>query len=97
MLTALILICAITGAAVSECAHQNARAVIRVPDEFNNPVTCFLHAQAYLAETSIAGSRQRGPGQDHLRAEQSNCGFALGPTAHLLTRDQARRNIAMRS
>jgi hypothetical protein len=36
--------------------------VIRVPDEFNNPVTCFLRAQAYLAETSIGqelGSEDR--------------------------------------
>jgi hypothetical protein len=62
MLTALILICAVTGAADTACTRQNARAVMRVPHEFNNPVTCFLHAQAYLAETSIGldlGSEDR--------------------------------------
>jgi hypothetical protein len=35
---------------------------MRVPNEFGNPVTCFLHAQAYLAETSIGqelGSEDR--------------------------------------
>jgi len=26
---------------------------MRVPAEFGNPVTCFLHAQAYLAGNSI--------------------------------------------
>jgi hypothetical protein len=26
---------------------------MRVPAEFANPATCFMHAQAYLAETSI--------------------------------------------
>jgi len=60
--TALILVCAVTGAADSECTHHNARAVIRVPNGFSNPVTCFLHAQAYLAETSIGqdlGSEDR--------------------------------------
>jgi hypothetical protein len=27
---------------------------MRVPTEFANPMTCFLHGQAYLAETSLA-------------------------------------------
>ena len=26
---------------------------MRVPAEFGNPITCLMHAQAYLAETSI--------------------------------------------
>jgi hypothetical protein len=26
---------------------------MRVPAEFANPITCLMHAQAYLAETSI--------------------------------------------
>jgi hypothetical protein len=62
MLTALILVCAVTDAADSACTRHNARAVIRVPNEFSNPVTCFLHAQTYLAETSIGqelGSEDR--------------------------------------
>jgi hypothetical protein len=54
MLTALVLICS---AAVTpdlrDCARDNARVVMRVPAEFGNPVTCFIHGQAYLAQTSI--------------------------------------------
>jgi hypothetical protein len=54
MLTALILICAVTVAAeFAQCTRQNARTVTRVPGEFGSPTTCFLHAQAYLAETSF--------------------------------------------
>ncbi len=26
---------------------------MRVPAEFGNPITCFMHAQAYIAETSF--------------------------------------------
>jgi hypothetical protein len=26
---------------------------MRVPTDFGNPATCFMHGQAYLAETSI--------------------------------------------
>jgi hypothetical protein len=26
---------------------------MRVPADFGNPVTCFVHGQAYLAQTSI--------------------------------------------
>jgi hypothetical protein len=36
--------------------------VIRVPAEFGNPITCFMHAQAYVAETSFGqelGSNDR--------------------------------------
>ena len=54
MLSALILICS---AAVTpdlrDCIRDNATAVMRVPAEFGNPATCFMHGQAYLAETSI--------------------------------------------
>ena len=54
MLTALILICSATVVtAVGECTAKNARTVMRVPAEFGNPVTCFTHAQAYVAETSF--------------------------------------------
>ena len=33
--------------------RTNATAEMRVPAEFGNPITCLMHAQAYLAETSI--------------------------------------------
>lgn len=54
MLTALILICstAVTPD-LGECTHDNAIAVVRVPSEFGNPATCFMHGQAYLAATSL--------------------------------------------
>jgi hypothetical protein len=32
---------------------MNARVVMSVPAETANPVTCFMHAQAYVAETSL--------------------------------------------
>jgi len=54
VLTALILICSIaTTPAPQDCSRSNAATVMRVPDEFRNPATCFMHAQAYLAGTSI--------------------------------------------
>ncbi len=54
MLTALVLICSATNTPnVRDCNRDNARAVMRVPVSFANPVTCFMHGQAYLAQTSI--------------------------------------------
>ena len=54
MLTALILICstAVTPD-LQDCTRNNANTVMRVPAEFGSPITCLMHAQAYLAETSI--------------------------------------------
>jgi hypothetical protein len=54
MLTALVLICAAEVAAdARDCTRSNANTVMRVPAEFGNPATCFMHAQAYLAGSSI--------------------------------------------
>ena len=54
MLTALVLICAAEVAAdAHDCTRSNANTVMRVPAEFGNPATCFMHAQAYLAGSSI--------------------------------------------
>ena len=54
MLTALVLICSVAVTPdLRDCSRANAAAVMRVPAEFGNPATCFMHAQAYLAETSI--------------------------------------------
>jgi hypothetical protein len=54
MLTALVLICSVTVTPdLRECSRGNATAVMRVPAEFGSPVTCFMHGQAFLAETSI--------------------------------------------
>ena len=54
MLTALILICstAITPD-LAACNRTNAVDVMRVPVEFGSPATCFMHGQAYLAETTL--------------------------------------------
>jgi len=54
MLMAVILICSTAVVShLGDCAPKNARLVMRVPAEFANPVTCFMHAQAYIAETSF--------------------------------------------
>lgn len=55
MLTALILICSTAMTPdIRDCTRDNASDVMRVPTEFANPMTCFLHGQAFLAETSLA-------------------------------------------
>ncbi|MEN3350272.1 MAG: hypothetical protein V7632_3907 [Bradyrhizobium sp.] len=55
MLTALILICSVSVTPdIRDCTRDNASDVMRVPTEFANPMTCFLHGQAFLAETSLA-------------------------------------------
>jgi hypothetical protein len=54
MLTALVLICSVaTTPDVRDCSRSNATAVMRVPAEFASPITCLMHGQAYLAQTSI--------------------------------------------
>jgi hypothetical protein len=54
MLTALVLICSVAVTPASrDCTLGNARVVMRVAAEFGNPAACFMHGQAYLAETSI--------------------------------------------
>jgi hypothetical protein len=54
MLTALVLICsAMITPDLRDCTRDNAMTVMRVPAEFANPATCFMHGQAYLAQTSI--------------------------------------------
>ena len=54
MLTALVLICSITATPnLADCNRGNASAVMRVPADFGNPATCFMHGQAYLANTTI--------------------------------------------
>ena len=49
MLTALVLICSVvTTPNLQDCTSDNATTVLRVPAEFANPTTCFMHGQAYL-------------------------------------------------
>lgn len=61
MLTALVLICSLSVTPdLADCTRDNAADVIRVPEDFANPVTCFLHGQAFLAETSLASDLRDG-------------------------------------
>jgi hypothetical protein len=54
MLTALILVCSLAVTPdLADCNHKNALDVLRVPEEFANPVECALQGQAYLAQTAI--------------------------------------------
>ena len=54
MLTAIVLVCSLAiTPELASCDSHNAVDVIRVPARFGSPVTCALHAQAYLAETSF--------------------------------------------
>jgi len=54
MLTALVLICSVAVTPdLANCDRDNAINVLVVPAESGNPATCFMHGQAYLAETSI--------------------------------------------
>jgi len=54
MLTALILICStVITPDLRDCTRDNATAVMVVPVQSGNPATCFMHGQAYLAQTSI--------------------------------------------
>ncbi len=54
MLTALILICSLqTTPDIRSCTRDNAVDAMQVPESFTNPVTCFMHGQAFLAETSL--------------------------------------------
>jgi hypothetical protein len=54
MLAALVLVCSLALTPdLADCNHKNALDVMRVSEEFANPVTCFMQGQAYLAETAI--------------------------------------------
>ncbi len=49
-LTALVLVCSLAIAPdLGGCNGDNAVDVMRVPDQFGNPATCFMMGQAYLA------------------------------------------------
>jgi len=55
MLTALILVCSLASVPnLAACTEDKAVQVIRDSETFLSPVTCFVHGQAYLAETALA-------------------------------------------
>lgn len=50
----MILVCSLAVTPdLAACSQSNAVHTMYVPEQFANPATCFLHGQAYLAETSI--------------------------------------------
>jgi hypothetical protein len=54
VLTAMILVCSLAANPdLAACNRTNAVTIISVPEAYGNPATCFMHGQAYLAETSI--------------------------------------------
>ena len=54
MLSALILVCSLASVPdLGACNEQNALQVVRDPEVFVSPVACFMHGQAYLAETAL--------------------------------------------
>jgi hypothetical protein len=61
MLTALILVCSLTKTPdLGNCTRDNALDVLYVPATFENPITCFMHGQAYMAGSSIGQDLHEG-------------------------------------
>ncbi len=57
MLTALVLVCSLALTPdLAACDRNNAVDVMRVPEEFGNPATCFMHGQAYFAQAELGRS-----------------------------------------
>lgn len=55
MLTALVLICSLAATPdLRDCTRDTAADVLRVPSQYASPATCFLHGQAYYAETGLS-------------------------------------------
>ena len=61
MLIALILVCSLATVS-NDCTRDNALDVVYVPATFTNSVTCLMHAQAYVADSSIGRDLQRDEG-----------------------------------
>ena len=54
MLAAMILICSLANTPnIADCSRANALDVLWVPELFSNPVTCFMHGQAYVAGSAV--------------------------------------------
>lgn len=53
----MILICSLANTPdIADCSRTNAVDVVWVPETFTNPVTCFMHGQAYVAGTAVGRS-----------------------------------------
>jgi hypothetical protein len=54
MLIALVLVCSLAVTPdLRDCTRDTAIDAVRVPAEFANPATCFMHGQAYLAQSQL--------------------------------------------
>jgi hypothetical protein len=54
MLSAMILVCSLASVPnLASCTEANATQVIRDPETFASPVTCYVHGQAYVAQTEL--------------------------------------------
>jgi hypothetical protein len=54
MLKALVLVCSLAITPdLRTCDQSNAVDVVLVPEEFGSPAMCFMHGQAYLAQTEL--------------------------------------------
>jgi hypothetical protein len=63
MMTALILVCSITTVSnMGDCTRDDALDIVYVPTTFASPVSCLMHAQAYLANSSIGRDLQQNEG-----------------------------------
>ncbi len=80
MLAAMILVCSLaTTPNIGDCNRSNAVDVMWVPETFNNPITCYMHGQAYIAGTSIGRSLST---QEHVRVMCLRRERAALPTGH---------------
>jgi len=60
MLTALILVCSLaTVPDLGDCTRDNAFDVVYVPATFANPAACFMHGQAYFADSEMGRNLAR--------------------------------------
>jgi len=82
MLSALILVCSLASVPdLGACNEQNALQVVRDPEAFVSPVTCFVHGQAYFAETALGRDLGEGEVVKVVCAQSRTAGRPLPATA----------------
>jgi hypothetical protein len=80
MLTALVLICSVSVTPdLRDCTRENAIDVMRTPVETANPATCFLHGQAFVAQTSIGQDLRETDRIKIVCARSSNASAKIKP------------------
>jgi hypothetical protein len=56
MLSAMILVCVLG----LPCNEHTARAVLKMPDAYANPIACVMDGQSYIAQTSLGPELEAG-------------------------------------